>query len=75
MSVDAKRVSIHIPEVLDHSRREELAVRLEHQPGIELALLDPDDPHELTVEYRPDRFSEITLLDFIALHGVHARAG
>ncbi len=75
MSADTRRVSIHIPEALDHSRREELAVRLEHQPGIELALLDPDDPHGMTVEYRPERFSEITLLDFISLHGVHAQVG
>ncbi len=72
MSADTKRVSIHLEEALNHAEREELAVRLEHQPGIELALLDPKDSHRLIVEYRPERFSRTTLLDFIALHGVHA---
>ncbi len=73
MSVNTKRVSVRIPETLDHSHREDLAVRLEHQPGIKLALLEPDDPHGLTVEYEPEHFSEDTLLDFITLHGVHAK--
>ncbi len=73
MSVNTKRVLIHISEALDHARRESLAVRLEHQPGIKLALLDPGDPHGLTVEYEPEHFSDDTLLDFIALQGVHAK--
>ncbi len=73
MSVNTKRISVHISEDLDHSQREDLVVRMEHQPGIELALIDPDDPHGLTVEYCPDRFSEITLQDFLSLHGAHAK--
>jgi len=73
MTVKTKRVSVHISEDLDHSKREDLVVRLEHQPGIELALLDPDDSHGLAVEYLPDRISKITLQDFLALHGVHAK--
>ncbi len=72
MSADTRQVSIRLAETLDHSAREELAVRLEHQPGIELALLDPDDSHRLKVTYHPGRFSTTTLLDFISLHGVHA---
>ncbi len=72
MSAGTKRVSIHLEETLDHAEREELAIRLEHQPGVELALLDPENSHRLIVEYHPDRFSRTTLLDFITLHGVHA---
>ncbi len=72
MSVGRRRVLIHLKETLDHSAREDLAVRLEHQPGIALALPDPEHVHRLIVEYSPDRFSETTLLDFINLHGVHA---
>ncbi len=73
MSANTRRVSVHISETLDHAHREDIAVRLKYQPGIELALLDPDDPHGLMVEYEPEHFSEETLLDFISLHRVHPK--
>ncbi len=73
MPEKTRRVSIYLLEAADHTQREYLAVRLEHQPGIELALPDSGDPHALRVEYEPGHFSEETLLDFISLQGFHAR--
>jgi len=67
-----RHVSLRIDEALDLAAREELVMDLLSVLGIERAVFRPEDPHALDVDYDSARFSELTLVDFLRLHGATA---
>ncbi len=73
MATDKQKVTIEIEETLDLDQQEELVFKFEEQRGIAMAVFNPENPHELTIEYDPEFFSHTTLCDFIAHHGYHPK--
>lgn len=74
MALEPERIELEV-EPLTTSEREELITRLEHQLGVVSAWFDAGDPRRLIVHVEPDRFTPVTLLDFVLGQGVGARLG
>jgi len=56
----------------DQDQRQALVMKLEWEPGVEHAVFDPHDAHRLRIDYDPEHFSELTLLDAVRGHGWQA---
>ncbi len=67
-------LEVRLQVALDEARRAWLTGKLLRTPGIVHAVFDPDDPQHLHLEYQPQAFSPVTLLDFLAEHGAPAQA-
>lgn len=71
MSNEQKQVLVHIQDEMDVSQRSWLEAKLDHENGINAAWFDTDDPHRLVVQYEPDHFSHVTMLDTVKQYGFH----
>jgi len=66
-----EQLEILIKEDMRVTHRAELVARLEEETGIVSAWFEHGDHHRLTVNFEPDHFSALTLLDTIRKHGLH----
>lgn len=69
MSNKQVQVEVYIQEDMDVSQCSELVAKLERERGIIGAWFEGGDYHRLTVDYEPEHFSHVTLLDTIKRRG------
>lgn len=70
MANEPERAEIVIEQALEDVQRQELAAKLEHEPGIVTAYYQDGNPSRLVVHYEIEAFSAATLLDLLRRHGV-----